>query len=176
MLVFQTIRLEIDKLKASDSDAFFDMMANPNVMHPIPQEVKTREESDANLSELIKYDNPKKQVWAVRFNSEFIGICALLVNDEGNPEIAYRLREQFWGEGFGTEIAQGLIDYGFGVLGFDLITADVNITNLPSVKILEKFFEPVREFFNPKDNCTDRRYHLERKDYWYTKHFSCASC
>jgi len=175
-MIFQTIRLQIYKLKASDTDAFFDMMGNPKVMNPIPQEAMTHKQSDAKLAELLKYDNPKVQVWAIRFNDEFIGICGLLINDEGNPEVAYRLREAFWGEGFGTEIAKGLLDYGFGDLGFELITADVNITNIPSVKILEKFFIAVREFYNPKDKCTDRRYHLERKDYWYARNFACVSC
>lgn len=61
------------------------------------------------------------------------------MNDEGHDEIGYRLREQYWRQGYGTEIATGLIDYCFKELNFTLLTADVNIENIPSVKILEKF-------------------------------------
>lgn len=167
-MIFQTKRLTIKHLKASDSDAFFDMMGNPNVMNPIPQKAMTRKESDAKLEKLLQYDNPNVTIWSVLYNNEFIGICGLLRNNEGNAEIAYRLREQFWGLGFGTEIAKGLIEYGFNHLNYSLITADVNITNIPSVKILAKFFTPVKEFYNPNDTCTDRRYHLSRDD-WESK-------
>lgn len=86
-------------------------------------------------------------------------------NDEGDEEIAYRFLEKYWGIGYGTEIAKGLIDHAFQTTAITRITADVNITNLKSAKILNKFFTPVREFYNPKDKCTDRRYHLERLDW-----------
>ena len=82
----------------------------------------------------------------------------MLVNDEGHDEIGYRLREQYWRKGYGTEIAAGLIDYCFNELKFSMLTADVNTENVPSVKILEKFMKPVREFYNENDQCTDRRY------------------
>ncbi|MFT6983392.1 MAG: RimJ/RimL family protein N-acetyltransferase [Crocinitomicaceae bacterium] len=157
--MFSTNRLHVRPLQYSDSDNFFDMMSNPNVMNPIPQEVKTREESDANLQKLIQ-DPKEKTVWAVceKDDNELIGLCALLVNDEGQDEIGYRLREQYWRQGYGTEITAGLIDYCFQELNFSLLTADVNIENIPSVKILEKFMKPVREFYNENDQCTDRRY------------------
>lgn len=160
-MVFKTERLYTRPLQLSDELEFFDMMGNPNVMSPVPQAVKTREESDQNLKELI--ENPKEKVlWAIceHGSEEFIGLCALLKNDENQHEIGYRLRESFWRVGYGTEITKGLIAYSFDVLKFDLITADVNITNIPSVKILDKFFSPVREFYNPSDDCTDRRYSL----------------
>ena len=36
-MLFTTERLLIRLLQISDSENFFDMMGNPNVMHPIPQ-------------------------------------------------------------------------------------------------------------------------------------------
>lgn len=168
MMIFETERLTIRPLQQSDANAFFDMMGNPNVMNPIPQKAMTREESDANLN---KFLNPKgvpgKHVWGIdeKSSGEFIGLCALLKNDENEDEIGYRLREKYWGNGYGTEIAKGLIDYSFNVLNFEKITADVNIENIPSVKILDKLLSPTKEFFNKDDNCTDRRYVLEREDW-----------
>ena len=157
--MFSTNRLHVRPLLYSDSDEFFDMMSNPNVMNPVPQQVKNREESDANLQILIE-DPKEKTAWAVceKDDNELIRLCALLVNDEGHDEIGYRLREQYWRKGYGTEIAAGLIDYCFNELKFSMLTADVNTENVPSVKILEKFMKPVREFYNENDQCTDRRY------------------
>ena len=107
------------------------------------------------------------KVWAIELKeeNEFIGLCAFLKNNDNDDEIGYRLRENYWGVGYGTEITKGLIDFGFKHLNTDLITADVYVDNLRSVKILEKFFKRDIEFFNAEDKCTDRRYKLSREEW-----------
>lgn len=92
--------------------------------------------------------------------TEFIGLCAFLKNNENDEEIGYRLREKYWRMGFGTEIAKGLIKFGFEQLKMNKITADVDIRNLHSVKILEKIMNPTKAFFNETDNCIDKRYEI----------------
>ncbi|MFT6184754.1 MAG: RimJ/RimL family protein N-acetyltransferase, partial [Flavobacteriales bacterium] len=67
--------------------------------------------------------------------------------------------------GFGTEFTKGLISFGFEELKFEKIIADVAVTNLNSVKILEKFMSVEKEFFNVSDNCVDRRYFVLRTDW-----------
>jgi len=165
---FQTKRLLIRTLKITDSDPFFDMMGNPKVMNPIPQKAMSKTESDITLKKLIALEkNSPKKIWSLieKETSNFIGICGFLKNNEDEPEIAYRLREDYWKKGYGTEIAEGLINFGFKTLNFNLITADVNIVNTKSVKILEKFFIQDFEFFNKRDNCTDRRYKLTKENW-----------
>lgn len=162
-MIFETKRLVARLLKIDDKDDYFDMMGNFNVMSLIPRNVMTSYESDKHLKGLI--DNyPEKLVWAIeeKKSANFIGLCALLKNDSQENELGYRLREKYWGQGYGTEITKGLISYNFNELKFDKITADVNITNLKSVKILDKFMTPVKEFYNKEDDCTDRRYELKR--------------
>ena len=156
---FSTKRLYTRPLLETDILEFFDMMGNPNVMNPIPQSAMTREKSDATLLKLI-HNPEEKTLWSIceNGNDEFIGLCALLVNDEGHNELGYRLREKYWRQGYGTEITKGILDYCFQELKMDFVTADVNIANIPSVKILDKFMIPVREFYNESDKCTDRRY------------------
>ena len=165
--VFETERLTVRYFDNSDQDAFFDLMSNPNVMNPIPVPVLNQEESKHKLIELIDLYkiNSEKKIWAIdlRNNSECIGLCGLIKNNENENEIAYRLREKFWGLGYGTEIAKGLISYGFVKLKFDLLTADAQISNLKSIHILEKYLNFDKEFYNSIEKCTDRRYKLEKK-------------
>ena len=106
--------------------------------------------------------NNKTSIWAIceKGRDEMIGLCALLTNNEGDRELGYRFRVEYWGKGYGTEVTKGLIDFCFQNLKLDKITADVNIENIASAKILNKFLTPVREFFNERDNCIDRRYEL----------------
>jgi len=167
-MIFKTERLLIFALKKSDSEDFFDMMRNPNVMLPIPQKTMTKIESDAKLLELITLEKTtSKKVWSLveKESNNFIGICGLLKNNENENEIAYRLREKYWGKGYGTEITNGLIDFSFINLNFDLLTADVNIDNIKSVKILDKFFNRHNDFFNKQDNWYDRRYKLTKENW-----------
>lgn len=170
-MIFETDRLIIQPLSNTHADAFFDMMGNPNVMNPIPRKAMSRTESNEYLKMLMsKVKNNGMQVWSIieKQNKNFIGLCAFLTNDENEPEIGYRLRENFWGLGYGTETTEGLIDFGFTTLQYIKITADVSIENSKSVKILEKFFIPIKEFYCEKDDCMDRRYAIT-KGQWLKK-------
>lgn len=167
-IFFQTQRLIIRSLQEDDRESYFDMMNNPNVMNPIPLEVMDRKSSDLSFETHLKANqNSTKRVWAIdtKNGEQFIGIAAYLKNSKNEDEIGYRLREQFWGVGYGTEVAKGLINYGFSALNLELITADVNLTNERSVKILDKFFKKDFEFYNEREKCTDRRYKIT-KDEW----------
>ena len=122
---------------------FFDLMSNTNVISMIPQAVLNKEESDSQLKELIHLEKSSDtKIWSLcqKSTNEFIGFAGFLKNIDSEDEIAYRLRENYWNKGFGTEIAKGLIDFGFTTMNSNLITADVFIENVRSIKILEKFF------------------------------------
>lgn len=167
-MIFKTERLLIFSLKKSDSEDFFNMMGNPNVMLPIPQKTMTKIESDAKLNDLITLEKSTSiRIWSLveKESNNFIGICGFLKNNEDENEIAYRLREKYLGKGYGTEIAKELISFNFKNLNFNLITADVNVDNIKSVKILDKFFIRPKEFYNQQDNCTDRRYKLTKENW-----------
>lgn len=168
-MIFETERLRVRKLNTNDAVLFFEFMSDPNVMNPIPRKVLSRIESNTKLTELISLEKSSKtKIWSLteKEKGSLIGICGFLKNDENDDEIAYRLIERFWGKGYATEIAKGLIEYSLENLNFEKITADVSTDNKKSSKILEKFMTPVREFFNKEDHCTDRRYEITKTSYY----------
>lgn len=170
-IIFKTERLQIRTLEADDATLFFEMMSDPRVMDPIPQKIFSRKESDSKLAELIEMEpGSDTRVWCLteKGKDSLIGICGFLKNEENEEELAYRFMEKYWGKGLGTEIASALIDYGFNMLKADKITADVYVMNTKSEKILIKFMSLVKEFYNEKDNCLDRRYEL-RRETWLQK-------
>lgn len=167
-MIFETTRLYVRQLEEDDEAAFFELMSNPNVMNPIPQRPFTKAESISKLAELIILEKSSDtKIWCLckKGCNDLIGICGVLKNDEKEDEIAYRIRETFWSNGFGTEIAKGLIDYCFVNMKSDIITADVCVDNAKSIKILDKYFSIKKEFFNAEDNCMDRRYILRKEDW-----------
>lgn len=166
--MFGTTRLYARQLEENDEAAFFELMSNPNVMDPIPQKPFDKAQSISKLAELILLEKTSDtKIWCLceRGCNDLIGICGVLKNDEGEDEIAYRIIERFWGNGYGTEIAKGLIDYCFVAMRSDLVTADVCVDNIRSVKILDRYFTVKKEFFNADDNCMDRRYILRRENW-----------
>lgn len=169
MKIFETNRLIIRLISEADSNNYFDMMGNSNVMDLVPRKIMTREESDKHLNNFIdKYDTQLSQnVWAIeeKENNEFIGLCGLLKNSENEDELGYRLREKFWNKGYGTEVTKSLISFGFNDLQMEKIIADVDLKNLNSIKILDKFMSIKKEFFNEADNCMDRRYEVLKIDW-----------
>jgi ribosomal-protein-alanine N-acetyltransferase len=169
MKIFETDRLIVRKLNETDSDDYYDMMGNPNVMSLVPRKIMSRKESDKHLKDFIDSDQNQSdtKVWGIELKdgNKFIGLCAFLKNNEDEDEIGYRLREKFWRKGFGTEITKGLISFGFEKMEMKKITADVDTNNLNSVKILEKFMSSEKEFFNESDDCTDRRYKILKNNW-----------
>lgn len=168
-IIFQTDRLVVRPLTYDDRASFYGIMGDPEVMNPIPYKEMTQEESDAQLDQFVGIQDLslEKKVWAVDVigGEKCIGICALIINDENDDEVGYRYRKAFWGNGYATEVAKGLIQFAFEKLQTNKVTGDVYIENIGSVKVLEKFMTPIREFFCEKDGVTDRRYAVTRKEW-----------
>ena len=170
MVIFETDRIILRDLSLTDSEAYFEMMGNPNVMNMVPVPVMSRKESDEHLLKAISGELKKLRkvvLYAAELKSsnEFIGIAAYLINDQEENELGYRLLEKFWRQGYGTEIAKGLIDYGFSTLNFDLITADCDQKNLGSARILERLMATKTEYYSEKYKCNDFRFYLKRAEW-----------
>ena len=144
--IFHTNRLSVRQFNELDKDYFIELLSDPDIINPIPQEVFKMDDILAKFKTFSNYDTntleTEKSIWGVyEINqTELIGLCGLLTNDENEPELPYRLRKKYWGKGYGTEITKGLIDYSFNVLQMVNISADVNIENIGSVKYLKSSY------------------------------------
>ena len=166
--LFATSRLRVRHLQPEDFEPFHEMQGNQRVMQYTTGVAATAEEDRADLQRVIGYYNDPNNtfwVWAIESipGGEFVGTCALIRNPQGENEIGYRLLERFWGNGYGREITDGLIDYALGERQLDHLVAYVNCENLASVRILEQSrFRFVREFYNEEERCMNRYYRIER--------------
>ena len=166
MIIFETERLIIKELELADFPYWTELLTDHRIIDPIPQPVFSekviKEKFNENLNAAKVILDNKRVIWGVfvKEDPSMMGLCMFLTNDEGDREIGYRFRVDYWGKGYGTEMTQGMLDFCFNTLGVDKITADAAVENIGSIKILSKFMHPVRDFFNPRDNCTDRRFEL----------------
>lgn len=164
-MLFDTNRLFVRHLEEDDQEWFYDMQSNPKVMLYI-KAVMNRKESKTELDRFIGYYKDTTvffKIWAVveKCSNKFIGICGVYKNDINEFEIAYRVRECFWGKGFGKEIAKGLIKYCFSEMHLEQLTGYVSKQNISSVRILEKEMIFVEEFYSVKENSIERKYTLK---------------
>jgi ribosomal-protein-alanine N-acetyltransferase len=66
------------------------------------------------------------------------GLTPWKFGNEDLIDITYRLRESAWGKGYGMELAEGLVRWGFDEFGLKEITATITPDNIASKKIADK--------------------------------------
>ena len=129
-MIFKTKRLFVRELKREDFTAFYKMQKDPTVMKYVGGPVNTKNACIKDLDHLIGNYNKKDcnfYVWAVLNSTcEFVGTCAFIVNDNNENEIGYRFLKQYWGNGYGKEIVDGLINYALNNMKIEILYAYVD--------------------------------------------------
>jgi RimJ/RimL family protein N-acetyltransferase len=173
-ITIETERLILREILPSDVEGMFLLDSNPNVhsylgnnpVHSIQQSIAYIE----NLkTEYIKNAIGRYAI-VLKETNEFIGWAGLkfITEPENNHvnfhEIGYRLREEFWGKGYGFEAAKAWLDHGFIKMNIQTIYASAHIENIGSRRILEKIgLRFVSEYDYHNIPCF--WYELDKKDY-----------
>jgi ribosomal-protein-alanine N-acetyltransferase len=76
----------------------------------------------------------------LKASGEHIGGCGLRIKSLINldADFGYALHPDHWGKGYGTELAQALLDFGFKTLKLQRIYATCDTRNAASFHIMEK--------------------------------------
>jgi RimJ/RimL family protein N-acetyltransferase len=138
--VLQTARLDLREMTWDDLDFLATLLADPRVMRHYPK-CHSRDESKAWLQkQLDRYAEDGHGLWLVvdRTTSEPIGQVGLSrqqVDGVDEPEIGYLIHAPYWRQGFATEAATAVRDYGFGVLGKQRVISLIRPVNIPSQRV-----------------------------------------
>lgn len=171
MKIFETDRLEVRRITESDKDNFAELITNPVILEKIPVAPASKEivaDRFAKAMEIELSDIGMKKCFfgiAEKGKDEVIGLALFLINETKGQELGYRFRPKYWGNGYGTEIAKGMLNYYFDVLEIKIVTAGANFTNDASVKILGKFMNPIGEVYNEESNYTNKRFEIYKSDW-----------
>ena len=147
MAIFlETQRLILKKTAPSDFDDLLALRSDPDVMKYIGDgKIKTPEDIKWFLDMAIPYQQKHGIGFCSVFEKEsgdFIGQAGLfhISFHEEHPDIeaAYRLHKKFWGNGYATELATALINWGFEHLPVNRLVALINPENTASRHVLEK--------------------------------------
>ena len=145
----ETERLYLRQWQASDFAIFAEMNANPEVMKYFPKLLSaTVSDIIANKCQQLIKDNGWG-FWAVSLKDcskkshvfiGFVGLNQTHADLHFAPcvEIAWRLRKEFWGQGYATEAACASLDFAFTELVLDEVVAFTAVINQRSQLLMER--------------------------------------
>lgn len=141
----KTESLIIRELKEADIQEVHAYASDPDVTKYVPFGPNTLKESEEFVRMCIEYQYQEDRVdfeLAVieRHDNKLIGACGIHISDKQNREgwIGYVLNKEYWGKGYGTDIAKILLNFGFNQLKLHRIYATCDPENLGSEKIMQK--------------------------------------
>ena len=148
-IYLETERLILRELLPADAKGMFALDSNPNVLQYLGiQPITTLDECRKSIRFIRdQYERNGIGRWAVvlKDSYEFIGWAGLKLVDEmtinnhrNHYDLGYRFIERFWGQGYGYEAAQSIVNYGLQQLKIPKIHAFLYPDNIGSKRILEK--------------------------------------
>lgn len=142
-IVIKTKRLNMRRFNENDLDYLYEITSNPSVMRYFPKTLD-RAETDDLLHKIVKnYELKGTSFWAAFTNEtkDFVGMCGLLhqtIDNLEELEIAYRIVERYWYNGYATELAEACRDNALNILGKERVISLIRPDNIPSKKVATK--------------------------------------
>ena len=163
----ETRRLLLRPYRMDEADLVGRLMRDPRVFF-----WRSGPVSDEDVAEVLirsRELGPRGLGWFAAFRHDdgrFVGNAILQPLDGTEEiEIGYHLVPEYWGNGYATEAATALLDYGFRDLELPRIAAVVLPENEPSRRVLKRLGLPYIEDRIHADLL--HRYHaLSRSDYF----------
>ena len=142
----RTERLELKEITIKDLPDIHDFHSIPEVDEfntlGIPENIEVTREVFKSTFADQKSDKRKEIQWTIKVpgNKRLLGLAGMRVSQDrfNFGEIYYKLAPDYWGNGYATEVARGLLNFGFEDLYLHRIEAGVHIDNERSIKVLEK--------------------------------------
>lgn len=160
-VVAETARLLLREWGEGDGERFYAIMNTPAVMRHLGG-VQDRAKWEAAL---LRFETCRREYghtfWLLerKEDGEILGFCGLKrVNSPGTDltgqfEIAWRLRESAWGQGYAKEAAIASLDLAFGRFGAPHVVAMTIPANQESQRLMKRLGMARREeldFYDPR--------------------------
>jgi ribosomal-protein-alanine N-acetyltransferase len=135
-----SLRLTLRPYEEADFEVFAVLSADINVRQHVGGPLN-REGAARLFERFISGDSASEsEAWAAvdKNSGDYIGHCWFVHNETGCPEMGFLVAARFWRRGYGTEIAQTLIEYARCEAGYQKIIATVDCDHIASIRILER--------------------------------------
>lgn len=134
-------RLVYRKFNASDWEDYFTHISNPDVMKYIGDGALEEEAAKKKFQKVLE-TNAKRYaygffgVWTPE--GKFVGLAKFDFIDKRKVEVGYALLPQYWGQGYASEMLEGMVHYGKQLHGIKELYGLIDPDNPGSRKVLER--------------------------------------
>ena len=142
---FETERIVLRPVAASDCEDIFAYCGNPNVAKFTTWEQhRSIADSKVLIDRALKnYERGSLDPLAIILKAEgskMVGTagCAIVSETTRTAEIAYALAENHWGQGLVTEACHELVDHAFNALAMNRVQARCLPMNIGSARVMKK--------------------------------------
>lgn len=142
-LITETQRLKIVKVSMDDLDFLYQLTGNKDVMRYFPKILSYNETRQMLCKILDHYRQYGYCFWKVLLKpeEEFVGIAGLLhqeIDDRVETEIAFRLKPEYWNNGYATEAARACKVHGQTALRKKRLVSLIHPQNNASKRVTRK--------------------------------------
>jgi len=135
--------LRLRGLRREDASSWFAYLADPIVIEHTSFPVQSLVSVEALIEQSQRgYSQRTSCKWALARTSDdaLIGTCGFngWALEHASTELAYDLAREHWGKGLMSQGVAVALNWGFNTVGFNRIHALVMISNLRSVRLLER--------------------------------------
>jgi RimJ/RimL family protein N-acetyltransferase len=138
-----TNRLILREYSTTDLEAIHEYAGDPKAVKYMSFGPNTLKDSQDFINRSINYQKEEERVnfeLAVvkKDDLKLIGGCGIRKESKIQCVIGYIFNREYWGQGYGTETARALVDFGFTELGVHRVYATCDTENVASRRVLEK--------------------------------------
>ena len=144
-MILTTERLVLREFRATDWPAMLAYQSDPRYLRYYEWTERTPEDVRAFIQRFLDQQQETPRIKfqlaiTLKGSDELIGNCGVRMASAGAREadIGYELAPQYWGQGFATEAARAIVQFGFTQLRPHRISAWCIAENAGSVRVLEK--------------------------------------
>ncbi|QPC82648.1 GNAT family N-acetyltransferase [Phototrophicus methaneseepsis] len=142
-MMYETERLYARHLRPEDLDDLAALCADPIAMQYMDDGETLPRDMCAKWIDICQEKYAKRgygtSAIIEKGSDAFVGFCGVVRPPENDfDEIIYALAQPYWGKGYATEIARGMLDYVFSISQLDKIYATIYSENTASLKVMDK--------------------------------------
>lgn len=142
--IIKTSRLILREVAMDDADDMYTYLSDHDVVKPMGLETFENVEDAADEIKWYQsiYEKGTGIRWGITLKDEgkVIGSCGFLNRQPKHyrAEIGYELSKVHWGKGVASEALEAVVKYGFEHFQLERMEALIELTNVPSQKLVEK--------------------------------------
>jgi RimJ/RimL family protein N-acetyltransferase len=137
------IRTSLREIRPDDLDDTLAIVGDDTVTRWLSFDSKNREQTEAMIAGILQRaaQEPRSEYYLAvtpADSDQMIGFARLGLEGVKAANLGYSIRADLWGQGFATDVAKTMTQFGFTHLGLHRISATIGPENTASIALVER--------------------------------------